>query len=118
MSQKEWREFTKSEKFPPDIPANPARSYKHKGWAGMGDWLGTGTVAPRLREFRPFNPARERARSLELKSWTEWKAFCKSGNLPQDIPAKPDWVYRDEGWAGIRDWLGTEQPAGRKKRMS
>jgi len=31
----------------------------------------------------------------------------EKGTKPQDIPAKPDWVYKEEGWIGLKDWLGT-----------
>jgi len=74
---------------------------------GTGDWLGTGTIAPRLRQYRSFNAAREFARSLNLESGSEWRAFCKSGKLPPDIPANPHQAYKDKGWKGMRDWLGT-----------
>ena len=50
----------------------PRHFYKEKGWNGMGDWLGTWTIANYRREFRRFKIAREFARSLNLKSQTEW----------------------------------------------
>ena len=43
---------------PADIPAKPGRTYKGKGWAGMGDWYGTGNVANTLA---PVSPVRGRA---------------------------------------------------------
>jgi len=72
-----------------------------------GDWLGTGTVAARLREYRPFKKARAFVRSLNLKNRDEWRTYVKSGKLPVDIPATPNQVYKDKGWAGMGDWLGT-----------
>ena len=93
----EWRVFSKSEKFPSDIPANPLTVYKNKGWKGMGDWLGTGRIACHLRKYRTFNEARKFVRSLNLKSGSEWRAFCKSGKLPADIPAAPRHTYKDKG---------------------
>jgi len=110
-SGSEWRSFTKSGKLPADIPATPEGTYKGKGWAGMGDWLGTGTIAPRLRKYRPFAQARAFVRNLRLKSGSEWRAFTKSGKLPADIPAGPLRVYHDAGWTGIGDWLGTRSIA-------
>ena len=106
-NQTEWIAFTKSGKLPPDVPAAPYRTYKDKGWIGVGDWLGTGTIAPRLRQYRPFLKARAFARGLRLKSSTEWRSFAKSDKLPDDIPADPRNAYRDKGWTGMRDWLGT-----------
>src|SRR5438552_7920042 len=98
--------------MPPDIPASPVRTYADKGWVGMGDWLGTGTVAPSLRVYRPFCGARDFVRKLKLKSQAEWTAFCKGemsnlGRLPADIPKAPSQTYADKDWKGMGDWLGT-----------
>ena len=106
-SERDWRPFTKSGKLPADIPATPALKYRDKGWAGMGDWLGTGTVAFSVRKLRPFKKARAFAQSLGMKSEGEWKAYAKSGKLPPDIPRNPRGAYRDKGWVGTGDWLGT-----------
>lgn len=96
----EWISFRRGKmpelgRLPEDIPANPEKSYSDKGWKGYGDWLGTGNIAPRLREYRPFEDARAFARRLKLRSQTEWFAFCKGelpklGQLPVDIPCKPN----------------------------
>src|SRR5208337_1044543 len=57
------------------------------------------------RSFLPFKEAREFVRGLGLKSHPEWRAYSRSGNRPDNIPAKPQTVYASEfsGWA---DWLG------------
>ena len=39
--------------------------------------------------WRRFEDAREYARSLGLRSGTEWRAFVASGKLPSDIPVSP-----------------------------
>ncbi len=101
-SGKEWKEFTQSGRLPADIPASPSKTYKDAGWAGMGDWLGTGTVAPHLRQYRPFEEARAFARSLGLRSVKEWRQFAQSGRLPADIPAaqaRPTRTRAGPGWA-------------------
>lgn len=103
----EWRKYCKSGKKPDDISASPAKTYLGKGWSGMGDWLGTGTIAPRLREYRPFKEARAFVHKLNLKSGTEWNKYCQSGEKPIDIPSNPDNSYKSYGWLGIGDWLGT-----------
>ncbi len=113
----EWEKYCKGEiprlgSLPDDIPSSPGHVYKDLGWEGMGDWLGTGNVAPYLRRFRPFEEAREFARGLDLKSATDWKKFYKGelpekGALPEDIPASPGRTYKELGWKGMGDWLGT-----------
>ena len=72
-----------------------------------GDWLGTGTIATTLRQYRSFKEARAFVHSLGLKSGAEWLAYCKSGKKPDDIPADPRQPMQMTGWAGMGDWLGT-----------
>ena len=103
-SMAEWTKFSKSGRRPIDIPGNPNKVYRTSGWLGYGDWLGTGTVNPRVRHYRAFSEAREFARQQGLKSADEWRAWCKAGNLPDDIPATPYASYRGE-WRGWANWL-------------
>jgi hypothetical protein len=95
-------------KKPPDIPFNPDRVYKNKGWISWGDWLGTGRIANQKRECRLFKEAKEFARSLNLGSLEDWEKYCKSRKKPPDIPSNPDKEYKDEGWKGYPDFLGYE----------
>jgi hypothetical protein len=112
----EWVAFTRSGSLPPDIPAAPWKTYKGKGWTSMGDWLGTGTVAPGKRQFLPFKRARDHAQSLHLESQARWKTYCKSGDKPDDIPTHPWQVYAGKGWVSLGDWLGTGVAATRARQ--
>jgi len=113
----EWRAFSKSDRRPPDIPGNPGKTYRDKGWAGLGDLLGTGTIGPRLKKYRSFTKARAFARGLKMKNTEEWRAFSKGGRLPHDMPASPHQTYRDQGWEGFGDWLGTGTISNSSKRF-
>ncbi len=116
-SQAEWDMYRKGQMpekglRPCDIPANPRNSYAKSGWKGLGDWLGTGTIATFIRVYRPFEEAREFVHSLKLKNTDEWKIFCKGqmpekGTRPSDIPVNPNNTYAKSGWKGMGDWLGT-----------
>jgi hypothetical protein len=117
-SGSEWFEYCKSGKKPADIPATPERTYARAGWAGMGDWLGTGYVADHWREYRPFRRARAFARSLNLTSWEAWREYCKSGEKPVDIPSVPRRTYSNKGWAGYSDWLGLKGSRPGARRVS
>lgn len=103
----EWLNYTKSGNKPDDIPKCPNRAYADKGWKGVGDWLGTGTIAPHLKVYRSFNEARAFVQKLKINSGSEWKKYCQSGNKPDDIPKCPNQTYADKGWKGMGDWLGT-----------
>jgi hypothetical protein len=106
-------DYCKSGKKPDDIPTRPDRIYSKTGWSGFGDWLGTGTVATHLRQYRSFKKARALVRGLGLKSAADWVTYCNSGKKPDDIPAAPSGTYADAGWLGMGDRLGT----GRRRGM-
>lgn len=106
-SQVEWKRYCKSGKKPVDIPTNPNIVYKDAAWKGFGDWLGTGRVANVNKNVLPFHDARQYVHGLQLNSYTDWLAYCKSGNKPEDIPWSPARSYRDVGWTSWGDWLGT-----------
>ena len=57
--------------------------------------------------YRTFEEARAFVHSLGLRSSREWRVWTKSGNKPKDIPADPRNTYKDTGWKGWGDWLGT-----------
>jgi superfamily II DNA or RNA helicase len=115
-TREEWLDFARSEKRPADIPVKPERTYAKHGWAGMGDWLGTGTVATHLREYCAFPEARAFARGLGLETAREWRLFCKSGRCPSDIPTNPNRQYLDEGWISWADWLATRTIATNQRQ--
>ncbi len=110
-NQAEWRAFCRSGDKPDDIPAAPPKVYKAE-WRGTGDWLGTGAVATRDRQYRSFQAARAFVRNKELTNQAEWFRFCHSGEKPDDIPATPNVIYKAE-WRGFGDWLGTGAVAPR-----
>jgi superfamily II DNA or RNA helicase len=117
--QAEWYAFAAGKLkghgvLPKDIPSSPHQQYKGKGWSSYGDWLGTGSVAPSLRRYRPFTTARDFVRSLGLRSSTEWQPYCQGKlpdlpPLPADIPSNPQLVYANDGWEGHSDWIGSER---------
>jgi hypothetical protein len=109
----EWREYCKSGNKPDKIPNRPDATYKNE-WKGMGNWLGTGKILPKDREYRPFKEARAFVISLNLKGSTDWTEYAKSGNKPDDIPANPYQTYKKD-FKGVGDWLGTGNVAAQDK---
>jgi hypothetical protein len=110
-SQAQWRAYCKSGDKPDNIPTHPWHVYAGKGWVSWGDWLGTGVTATRARQYRRFDEARAFVHTLALKRKSDWRSYCRSGDKPHDIPARPDHVYAEEAWVGWEDWLGR---AGRR----
>ncbi|MDH3203553.1 MAG: hypothetical protein OEL81_02600 [Nitrosopumilus sp.] len=105
--QSDWNTFCKSGNKSDNIPTAPNSTYNKKGWTNWGDWLGTGIIATKDREYLPFNEAREFVQGLKLKSDPEWRIYRKSGELPPNIPSNPNRTYKNHGWKNMGDWLGT-----------
>jgi len=105
----EWREWFKIGMRPSNIPTNPNKIYKNKGWLGWGDFLGTGNVAPKNRTYLTFEEARQFTHSLNLKDYNEWNKWSKSGARPLNIPCNPHRLYKSNGWKGYEDFLGTKR---------
>lgn len=110
-NQKEWGIWALSSDRPPEIPYQPERAYADKGWIGLADWLGTDYIPHKDRVFLPFEQARSIARSKKMKANKEWRVWAKSSERPLNIPSKPDRVYKEKGWIGWGDWLGTGKRA-------
>lgn len=68
------------------------------------------------KKWRSFEEARSFARLLGLKREKEWRAWARSDKRPQDIPAYPDYVYRNSGWQGMGDWLATGRVANQHRQ--
>jgi hypothetical protein len=119
-SQTEWSAYVRGERpdLPPkpaDIPAWPTDVYTKRGdWKGFGHFLGTGNTAPFLQRYRPFAEARSFAHGLELTGKAQWEELAKA-SLPGDVPKRPDWVYKHDGWAGWSDWVGGSKAHKRRK---
>jgi len=93
LKKGKWDEYCRSGDKPQNIPYKAPKIYK-KIWKGWSDWLGT--------EFRSFEEARQFVHNLKLKSWNEWDEYCRSGDKPQNIPASPSQIYKND-WKGIWD---------------
>ena len=103
-SQFEWKAWCKNGMRPPNVPSHPDRTYKHDGWQGWGHWLGTGNTR-NTTQFLPFDEALAVAQSLGLASNAEWRAWCKHGMRPANVPSDPHKVYVHDGWLGYEHWL-------------
>jgi integrase-like protein len=65
-TQREWQEWAKSDKRPPDIPSNPRQVYSEE-WRGWGDWLGIGSARGGIPGvYKPFEEARKFVRRQGL----------------------------------------------------
>jgi hypothetical protein len=99
----EWWERNK----PKAIPRFPYRVYKE--WTSWNDFLGTDNKFNEKagRSWRPIDEATVWVHKQKLGSQAQWMEWCKQpGNLPEDIPARPDLVY--DQWRSWNHWLGNK----------
>lgn len=97
-----WNCFTKSNKFPSNIPKKPDRFYKNKGWVSWYDFFGTKKI-----EYPDYNKALKIANSLKIKSSSEWRKLAKlNGGKLNNLPYSPEKVYKNKGWISWYEWLG------------
>ena len=107
-SVRDWSNYTKGGDIPDKIPKDPRAIYLNNGWKGMGDWLGTGRIADQLKVFLPYQDAKEYATNLNLNSSKEWKDYIKTNKI-QNLPAKPDSKYKNDGWISWKDFLNLKE---------
>jgi hypothetical protein len=99
-SAKAWGEWLNR---PLNIPIQPGRVYKGKGWISWGHWLGTGRRSP--GRVLPFDEALILALKSGVKNGKEWREWT---DRPANLPANPSTTYRGKGWISWGHWLGTE----------
>ena len=98
-----WYDYNR----PAQIPKYPRTAYKDE-WKGWNDWLGNNNTFKGVkRNFRPFSEAVAFVHKLHLKSAQAWFQYIREHGIPDDIPSRPELVYRKRGdWVSWPHWLG------------
>jgi hypothetical protein len=91
----DWKEYSKSGKKPNNIPSNPEKTYRDKGWVNYGDWLGTGNIAPQLKSFIELDELKKLLRHNNIKTLKTYHQFRKD-NPHLNIPSQPDQIYNKQ----------------------
>jgi hypothetical protein len=103
-----YRAAARAGTLPQGLPRDPYAAYRNSGWQSSSDRLGSHpSTREKKRKKRPFTEVVDFARSLGLRSKTDWFRWAKSGNRPDDIPANPADSYEGEGWQEWAHFLGT-----------
>ena len=104
---------------PKDIPDSPDTFYKEfKSW---GHFLWYRSQLAPVKVWRRYEEAKKFARSFNFKNQYEWSDYVRGKYkklplLPVDIPRSVFSVYRDKGWKGWGDFLGTGNKASFRKK--
>lgn len=101
-TKEEWDEWVDEGKrspfLGPYVPSDPEAMYAEE-WTSWDDFLGV---------FLPFEEAREYARGLKINSMKQWFYLKTEGILPNRIPQRPNYSYKNSGWISWEDWFGVE----------
>lgn len=92
------RTYREIVRFIPEMPVMPENVYEGWSWKDIG--------IESIGQYLVFEEARKFVRSLNLKSYDEWRKYYKSGDKPNNIPSGPQYVYKND-WISVGDWLGT-----------
>jgi hypothetical protein len=106
-----WRTWRAAGNCPADLPSRPDKVYADKGWAGWGDFLGTGNVVPTPLRDHSFTAARAVVRRLGLRTKDEFLRAKRDGRIPEDIPVT---IFRHPDWEGWADFLGPSYTGSRR----
>ena len=84
----------------------------------MGDWLGTGTIAPQKRKFWSYEKSSQYLVKHGVTTRRKLEEIRKEGKLPKEIPTLPERTYRKQGkWRGYGHFFGTGEIASFNKKF-
>lgn len=106
-----WRDFLKDkagliQEYQMVLPVRPHLEYTGSGWISWEDWLGTDI------RYADFISTRKFVHSLKLRTQKDWTDYCegrftRKPRKTGSIFTYPEIAFRDEGWMGWEDWLGS-----------
>lgn len=108
-SRRKYDEWWNANK-PKRLSRYPDRVYPTE-WTSWNDFLGVDNKFSTVpKKFRPYAEAMAWAHKQSPKTYEQWMQFVKQpGNLPDDIPARPDLSYST--WKSWKHFLGNQPQA-------
>lgn len=97
------------------LPSTPRKVFLNHGWAGWGEFLGTGSVKRWATKSTvilfdkkmTYNQAKEIMSTQGLTTNVEFVEWFKT-NKNFGVPSEPARVFRGKGWVSWIDFLGAE----------
>ena len=114
ISYNQFRKWSESEHRPKNFPSAPDQTYKSE-WTNWGDFLGTGNISTRKRQWMSFQDAKTFIQKQGLTSYNQFQKWSESQHRPKNFPSSPPRTYKKE-WTNWRDFLGTRNLSTRKRQ--
>jgi hypothetical protein len=89
-----YRKWCKENTKPKNIPSDPQRIYKNFSWTDV-----TGNAKD--KKFIPMTSFIKWCKKKGIKTRTAWREWYRKNKRPDNIPSKPDVVYKDFSWKMI-----------------
>lgn len=118
-SEAHYRECATNGSLPPELPKYPYEKFRNKGWISWGDFLGTGYIAASKRSYVGYEEAKRIIAGAIPRPRTraEYEAAIRSGILPGSLPLNAPLIYKNSGWKGVGDYLGTGRIATQDQKF-
>lgn len=81
-----------------NLPANPDKSYKGKGWESWAHFLENKGSRGVSQKIVSFEDARQIVKKLGIKYESEYRKLSKEERSLLGLPYNPRLVYNDKGW--------------------
>jgi hypothetical protein len=106
------REYEKKCEELPELPKNPRKTYKGKGWIGWPEFIGQKRqIEKREVPIVTYEEAIELANKLNIKSrgGKAQREYQKKYKETPGLPCSPNEIYKDKGWIGWPEFLGQKR---------
>ena len=114
-SLSDYIKLSKNNKLPLGLPKFPSKRTYGDDWISVGDFIGTGRIADQYKKFVSFEEAKKIVKKIKISSCSHYNIISKNGKRPSMIPSNPQKEYKNDGWKGWPDFLGTGRKPGSKK---
>lgn len=108
-SQKEYLKWLKKENI--NLPTNPCVIYKEE-WVSFSDYLNSTNISNSKKEFITYQECEKIISNKGFKSINE---FIKWKERPNNIPSRPDVLYKGKGWVSWSKLLNCEVVSNKDK---
>ena len=115
-TEKEFKEWKKAGKRPPNFPSHPNTIYA-EDWVSWPHFLGTKIYSSATTKWMSFEEAQALMQKEGIKTVKQFQIWKRAGKRPPNFPSIPHKIYKDK-WRGWPHFLGTRMYSATTEWMS